>query len=536
MIWSSVNCQNCQLSLCGIRSGIKLALHSPCTFPGVCVAWVSGVKRVATHGRFIAALILFISYAAPLANSQESLSVWEGDDVAKLRVPALLEYPEESNLVNATTPVKTNAFISNSLPKQETGVDWRHLLIGSADFLVLEHSFRYASEDATRYWIGNFSVSGYADSVGSLHGWGDGDPFLVNYVGHPMQGAVSSFMWQHNDRAFRAVEFGRNRQYWKARLRGMAFAYVYSVQFEIGPVSEASLGNIQSRWPQFGFVDHIVTPTIGMGWAVAEDAIDRMVVQRIEPHLPKPWMRVFLRGGLNPARSFANVMDGKVPWHRDDRPGLYKLAPEGSFAAASFVRGIESVPVDPPPGVAPFDFSFNATARQYLGNTDAGTCAGGGGTAGFRLAREWQAMLDVGGCRLFEWRAHWSGDALTYTAGPRWTPDVSQRWIPHLEMLVGGTKVTQEYRDPTREAEAASMPDKNEQEDIAKHNFYTTDWDQAGLAMHVGGGLNLRLNNALELRLANVSYEHSWLDPMHGIQYRNAVQVSGGLVIRMGTW
>jgi len=495
------------------------------------------VKRATSNGRLIAAIILFLSCAAPLAHSQESLYVWEDDDVAKLRLPVALEISEESNnLVHAATPVKSNSFVSASQPKPVTGIDWTKLLISSGTFLAVEHSFRYASEDSTRYWVNDFSVSGYADSVGSLHGWGDGDEFLVNYVGHPMQGAVSGFMWQHNDRAYRAVEFGRNRRYWKARLRGMAYAYVYSVQFEIGPVSEASLGNIQARWPQFGFVDQVVTPTVGTGWAVAEDAIDRMVIQRIEPHLPRPWMRVFLRGGLNPARSFANVMNGKVPWDRDDRPGFYTRARESAIAGASLTRGSDDDRVDPPPGVAPFDFSFNVTARQFLGNTDAGTCVGGGGTSGFRLAREWQAMLDVGGCRMLEWTPHWSGDALTFVTGPRWTPQVSGRWIPHLEMLVGGIKVTQEYRDPTLEAEAASMPTNNEQQDIAKHNFYTTDWDQTGFAMHVGGGLNLRLNNALELRLANISYERSWLGPMHGIQFQNAVQFSGGLVLRMGTW
>jgi hypothetical protein len=494
------------------------------------------VKRVDAHGRLIAAFILFFSYAAHIAYSQESLDNWKGDDVAKLRLPAASENAEDTDLVRAATPVKTRAFIVASFPKKETGVDWRNLISSSANFLALEHSFRFATEDATRYWTMNFSPSGYADSVGSLHGWGDGDPFLVNYVGHPMQGAVSSFMWQHDDRAYRTVEFGRNRRYWKARLRGMAFAYVYSVQFEIGPVSEASLGNIQSRWPQFGFVDHIVTPTIGMGWAVTEDAVDRILIQRMEAHVANSWIRMLVRGGLNPSRSLANVMSGKVPWHRDDRPGVFRPAPEGAVAAAPFVRATESESVDPPDGVAPFDFSFNVTTREYLGNRDAGTCAGGGGTAGFKLAREWQAMLDVGGCRLLEWRAHWSGDVLTYVAGPRWTPLGAKKWIPHLELLVGGTKVTQEYRDPTLEAEAASMPDKNEQEDIAKHNFYTTDWDQAGFAMHFGGGLNFRLNNALELRLASLNYEHSWLNPMHEIKYRNALQFSSGLVIRMGTW
>jgi len=453
-----------------------------------------------------------------------------------LRVPAGFTDAEESNLTTAATPVRTNAIISASLPRQETGIDWRDVFKSSANFLTLEHTFRIASEDATRYWIGDFSASGYADSVASLHGWGDGDPFLVNYVGHPMQGAVSSFIWQQSDRVYRTAEFGRNRQYWKARLRGMAYAYVYSVQFEIGPVSEASLGNIQSRWPQFGFVDHVVTPTIGMGWAVTEDALDRKLIQRMELHVANPWIKMLVRGGLNPSRSLANVMNGKVPWHRDDRPGLFKQDPEGVAGSAYLARGMESSTVNPPVGVAPFDFSFNLIARQYLGNTDAGTCLGGGGESGFRLASDWQAMLNVGGCRLLEWRAHWSGDTLTYMAGPRWTPQAPSKWIPHLEFLAGGTKVTQEYRDPMLEAEAASMPDKNEQQDIAKHNFYTTDWDRSGFTIHVGGGLNFRLNNALELRMANVNYEHTWIGPLNGIQYRNAVQVSGGLVIRMGTW
>ena len=500
-------------------------------------AWVEPVKHVQNHRRVIAAFIVLFSFAASFAYPQEAhdVSVWDGE--ARLHVPGGFKDAEESNLTTAITPVKTNAVAAFPLPTEETGIDWRRVFMGSANFLTLEHTFRLASEDATRYWIGNFSASGYADSVASLHGWADGDPFLVNYVGHPMQGAVSGFMWQENDRAYRTVEFGRNRQYWKARLRGMAFAYVYSVQFEIGPVSEASMGNIQSRWPQFGFVDHVVTPTVGMGWAVTEDALDRLLIQRMELHVANPWIKMLVRGGLNPSRSFANVMNGKVPWHRDDRPGLFKPVPEGTFGTAYLAKAPQSsFPVDPPPGVAPFDFSFNVIARQYLGNTNAGTCIGGGGESGFRMGSEWQAMLNVGGCKMLEWRAHWSGDTLTYMAGPRWTPQEPSKWIPHMELLVGGTKVTQEYRDPTLEAEAAGMPVKNEQEDIAKHNFYTTSWDRNGFTMHMGGGLNLRLNNALELRMANVSYEHTWMGPLNGVQYRNAVQVSGGLVIRMGTW
>jgi len=35
----------------------------------------------------------------------------------------------------------------------------------------------------------------------------DGDPLIVNYVGHPMQGAVSSRIWTHNDRAYRDIQY-----------------------------------------------------------------------------------------------------------------------------------------------------------------------------------------------------------------------------------------------------------------------------------------------------------------------------------------
>jgi hypothetical protein len=96
---------------------------------------------------------------------------------------------------------------------------------------------------------------GYLNSVGNLNGWSDGDPFYVNYVGHSMRGAASGDIWTHNDRAYRDIEFGRNRKYWKGKLRGAAYSYLYGVLFEIGPLSEASIGNIQALYPQQGFVD-----------------------------------------------------------------------------------------------------------------------------------------------------------------------------------------------------------------------------------------------------------------------------------------
>lgn len=151
----------------------------------------------------------------------------------------------------------------------------------SLRLLGVMHGFRLMTEAGTR--SGGFGLGGgYTRSVTALHGWADGDPFYVNYAGHPMQGAVAGRLWLLHDRRYRTAEFGDGAPYWKGKLRAAAFAWAFSEQFEIGPLSEASVGHIQKDFPQQGFVDHVVTPTFGLGWMIAEDALDRYLVKRIE--------------------------------------------------------------------------------------------------------------------------------------------------------------------------------------------------------------------------------------------------------------
>src|SRR6478672_10358236 len=106
--------------------------------------------------------------------------------------------------------------------ERQTGVDWEHLIKQSLFFMSFENAFRCATEEGTRDGFSNPFVHGYLNSVGNLHGWSDGDPFLVNFVGHPMQGAVTGYLWTQNDRAYRDIQFGQNRRYWKGKLRGAA--------------------------------------------------------------------------------------------------------------------------------------------------------------------------------------------------------------------------------------------------------------------------------------------------------------------------
>ncbi len=199
---------------------------------------------------------------------------------------------------------------------------WKPALLQSLEFLTVEHSIRIASEPDTRSQLGGPFWRDYVRSVEGISGWGDGDPWGVNYVGHPFQGAVSGFLEIQNDPAFKSAEFGRSSHYWHSRLRALAWAAAYSTEFEIGPFSEASLGNVGLKRGTAGFVDLVVTPTGGFVVIVVEDMLDRYIADRFEKWTTRPVPRALVRGFLNPNRSLANLMRGKLPWHRDTRPGI----------------------------------------------------------------------------------------------------------------------------------------------------------------------------------------------------------------------
>lgn len=257
----------------------------------------------------------------------------------------------------------------------KTGVNWKGLFWQSSFFLGLQHGVRLATEPGTREGLKGPFFDNYARSVGNLHGWADGDEFYVNYIGHPMMGASAGYIFAQNDAArFKYVEFGKNRNYWKGRLRAFAFSSLYSAQFEVGPISEASIGSIQSRFPQQGFVDIVATPTLGLGWMVAEDALDKYVIAPLERKFRNPYVNLMLRGWLNPSRSWANMMGLKVPWHRDARGGVFagssRKEAEARFLAANRGRGVGAEMVSRERAeavVSPFEFDVAFQPSTYLG-------------------------------------------------------------------------------------------------------------------------------------------------------------------------
>ena len=100
-------------------------------------------------------------------------------------------------------------------------------------------------------------------------------------------------------------------------LRGWSAGY--SLQFEIGPLSEASIGNVGRDPKTTGWVDYVVTPGGGLAILLAEDALDHFFIKWVEERSTNRVARASIRMLFNPARTFANLAMNRPPWSRDGR-------------------------------------------------------------------------------------------------------------------------------------------------------------------------------------------------------------------------
>jgi hypothetical protein len=212
---------------------------------------------------------------------------------------------------------------ANNGPPGDDGFKWWPALGQSLFFLGIEHGIRFAFDPPTRRHLNGKFWKDYVKSVKSLKTWGDNNPAFINYLGHPMQGAITSYIQIHNDPKGKDLVLSSSRAYWISRMKSMAWSAGYSAFFEIGfPISEAAVGNLgigarPPEAPKMGYVDLVITPLLGTVWVVAEDAVDLYLVRLIERKTTNPTLRAIARGVLNPMRSVANVMRFKHPWHRD---------------------------------------------------------------------------------------------------------------------------------------------------------------------------------------------------------------------------
>ena len=225
-------------------------------------------------------------------------------------------------------------------------IQWKPMVVQTLEFTVFEHAWRAAWDPGLRYLIAHKPFwHDYGASLTDYHmeNWSDGDDFLVNDIGHPMEGAVYGRIFLQNDpKSF--VQIGKHNGYWTSRLSTLPWMFLWSTEFEVGPLSETSIGNQGGYYysigcgtkksclttPPYsagvnrhtgiggitnntGWTDFIITPTVGLGWILAEDAIDRYIVTPIAREHRILGGRV-LRSALEPTRSMAALFSGKFPW------------------------------------------------------------------------------------------------------------------------------------------------------------------------------------------------------------------------------
>lgn len=208
--------------------------------------------------------------------------------------------------------------------EEDTAFDWGGATRESLRFLTIQHGLRLTQEKTFDQLNGPF-FGDYFESVKGLRSWEDGDSSFTNYVAHPMQGAVTGFIQVQNDPVGRRANIADGSVYWKSRLKAMGWSAAYSTQFELGPYSEATIGNVGKTPGTMGYVDLVVTPTGGFGIMLAEDAFDQFVLARLERRVNPPTMRI-LRMVFSPNRTLANVLRFKKPWRRDNRDYTPRVA------------------------------------------------------------------------------------------------------------------------------------------------------------------------------------------------------------------
>jgi hypothetical protein len=224
------------------------------------------------------------------------------------------------SLVCAQTSTIDHAQILDGDGRGAPSAGWKGAFRDSLRLLTIEHATRIAFQEKTRRELGGPFFQDYVRSLRMPETWSDGDRWPVNYVGHPIHGAAAGFIWLDNEAGSHDPKKGFSRSYWASRGRATAWAAAYSLQFEFGPFSEASIGNVGLRPHTTGWVDHVVTPLGALAFMAAEDALDRYLITRLEAGTQNRALRAVFRIALNPSRTFANFSEGRALDYRSSRP------------------------------------------------------------------------------------------------------------------------------------------------------------------------------------------------------------------------
>jgi hypothetical protein len=224
---------------------------------------------------------------------------------------------------------------SGEASKDECTVRWTPVLVQSGQFLAILTAGNIVKDEGLRIaflqalkqgkFIANWLQSG---SNYRWTRWSQDAPWKDDYVGHPMMGAITNYLWIQNDPYCMTIEWDNSREYWYSRLRAVPLTTAFSFQWKLGPISEASIGNAgiafyrdphSGKWTNDTGVSPLVTtPAGGLLWTVGEDIIDKKLISKLESRSRNP-LYLFVISFANPARSFSNMMQFKAPWYRPYR-------------------------------------------------------------------------------------------------------------------------------------------------------------------------------------------------------------------------
>jgi hypothetical protein len=427
---------------------------------------------------------------------------------------------------------------------------WLPALGQSLLFTGIMHTFNLVTQAGTRDTLNGHWFQDYLRSVSELRGWSDGDTFMAPYVGHSIEGSVFGFIQRQNDPRYRLVQWGDGREYWISMLKSMAYSAVWHTQWKIGPVSEASIGNVM-RHVSPGFITLVDTPTLGFCTMLAEDAADRYLLIGLENRTNNRLLIMLARSFLNPGRTFANLMAFRPPWVRDTRLNLFgtnyqirqKLLQDYRNGTGErpfqYVRQVESSAGKTGPNYpreAAIELAAFPVYEHFLGSQN---CIGGGGSGAARIRRNLQVVTEVSGCLIMDMpHLNDSADSLFYGGGLRWTPMASRRISPYAQFLFGGRRVTFEVDDETLRDKL--LKEWNDGSGTLPHYPKRSDWSTEvannGPSITAGGGLDIVITRPFAWRVLNVEYTHSWMGDVATIQPQNGFKFSMQAVVRIGTW
>lgn len=218
-----------------------------------------------------------------------------------------------ANTPAVTNPSPTTTTSVEMVPNNLEGIQYSSLITHELTWLILRNVLRLTDEDTRERLDGPF-VEEWFHSVGTLwtqYRFTDNGKFLTNFVAHPGMGSTAAFIFRLSDPVSLNAKFGRNSEYYRAKKRQFVFSLIDTILFEIGPISESSIGNIRQGW-----MDLVLTPTLGIAWSIGEDALRHYVLEPMYLKGKNNWAN-FLSIFLNPSRSFANVMAFRKPWSRE---------------------------------------------------------------------------------------------------------------------------------------------------------------------------------------------------------------------------